>query len=471
MEMPAHHAPEPIAIIQAFRDTISNVSNTRKPSPCTTTRRADGIAVITIDNPPVNAFSSAVSQALEQQLETAVADSSVRAIVLIGAGRTFVAGVDIRELAEISEGKQPPLDLYPLLLAIENSPKPVTAAIHGAALGGGLELAMAAHYRVASVDAQFGQPEVKLGLIPGMGGTQRLSRLVGLEKAAAMCCWGEPVKSGEALQIGLIDAVIEGDLLQGAIGFVSQKPVRKSRSRNVHVEDLGSYREKLQSFRKFGGAPLAAFDAVEAAILPFDEGCRREKQLFEERLRSLESKALIYAFFGERTVSKVEGNPLKVDRVAVVGGGTMGRGIAMTFANADIPVVLKEANAEALGRALGSIRKNYERSVAKGKLNATEMESRIGLIMGQTDYGGFESQNLVIEAVFERLEAKRKSLRSSMRWSAPLACWRRIPPAWMSTPSRKGTATRNGCSACTFSVPRTSCAWSKSFAESVPDKK
>ena len=384
------------------------MSNTRKSLPCTTTRRADGIAVITIDNPPVNAFSSAVSQALEQQLETAIADSSVKAIVLIGTGRTFIAGVDIRELAEISEGKQPPLDLYPLLLAIENSPKPIVAAIHGTALGGGLELAMAAHYRVASAGAQFGQPEVKLGLIPGMAGTQRLPRLVGLEDAARMCCWGEPVKSGEALRMGLIDTVVEGDLLEGAIGFVSQKTIRKTRDLTLGVQDLGSSRKKLYDFRKFGGAPIAAFEAVEAAILPFDEGCRREKELFQERLRSLESKALIYAFFGERTVSKVEGSPARVDRVAVVGGGTMGRGIAMAFANAGIPVVLKETDSEALSWALGSIRKNYERSLARGKLSATEMESRIELIQGQTDYDGFESQNLVIEAVFEKLATKQK---------------------------------------------------------------
>ena len=382
------------------------MSNTPKSIPCTTSRHGS-VAVITIDNPPVNAFSSAVSHALEQQLATAIADPSVKAIVLMGAGRTFVAGVDIRELADISEGKRPPLNLYPLLLAVENSPKPVAAAIHGTALGGGLELAMAAHYRIASAGAQFGQPEVKLGLIPGMAGTQRLPRLAGLQKAAEMCCWGQPVESREALAMGLIDAVIEGDLLRGAVGFVSQKPVRMTRSRNVHPESLGSFRKKLQSFRKFGGASLAALDAIEAATLPFEEGCRREKELFEERLRSLESKALIYAFFGERTVSKLEGNPRRVDRVAVVGGGTMGCGIVMAFADAGFPVLLKETDSEALGRALGSIRKNYERSVAKGKLTVVEVESRVGLIQGQTDYDGFEPQNLVIEAVFEKLEAKR----------------------------------------------------------------
>ena len=306
-----------------------------------TTQVRDGVAVITIDNPPVNAFSSAVSAALGDQFRAALAEPSIKAIVLAGAGRTFVAGFDIRELSEISEGKRSPIDIYPQLLAIENSPKPVVAALHGTVLGGGLELAMAAHYRIALPGTQFGQPEVKLGLIPGMAGTQRLPRLVGLRKAAELCAWGETIDAEAALKLGLIDEIAAGDLVEAAIGFVSQKPVRRTRDRVVATEDLGSYRKKLEGFRKFGGAPLAAIEAVEAATLPFEEGCRREKKLFAKRLSSVESKALIYAFFGERTVSKIEGKPREIARAAVVGGGTMGTGIAMALANAGLPVTSK----------------------------------------------------------------------------------------------------------------------------------
>lgn len=336
-------------------------------------------------------------------LNRALSDPEIKAIVLAGEGKTFPAGFDIRELAEIADAKRELWDFQAPLFTLESSTKPVVAALHGTVLGGGLELAMAAHYRVASPGTIFGQSEVKLGLIPGMAGSQRLPRLIGFEKAAELCCYGEPVDAQTALELGLIDAVVDGDLVQAAIGFVSQKPVRRTRDRDVHNADLGSFRKRVIGFRKFGTAPSVAFEAVEAARLPFEEGCQREQVLFSERLMSLESNALRYAFFGERTVSKFEGTPRSIDRIAVIGGGTMGTGIALAMVNAGISVTLKEVDEEKLSRTMASFRKTLER-----KLDAAAVEERMGRLTGQTSYGGFVSQDLVIEAAFEKLEVKQK---------------------------------------------------------------
>src|ERR1700730_9916228 len=307
------------------------------------------VAVITIDNPPVNALSPGVPEGISTAIDAVNSDPAVKAAVVIGAGRTFVAGADIKEFGKMTSGG-PRRSLLPLLLHIEDSAKPVVMAIHGTAFGGGLELAMAGHYRVASPTAQVGQPEVKLGIIPGAAGTQRLPRLVGVAKAVEMCAEGKPVSAVEAAALGLIDALIEGDLLAGAVSFareVAGKPMSKTRER---IEKLGTAVENAAIFttaRNAAGkkqrglkAPMATIDAVEAATrLSFDEGCQAEAKLFNECLFSDQSKALIHVFFGEREVAKIPDVPketpvIPVSRVAVVGSGTMGGGIAMVFANA-----------------------------------------------------------------------------------------------------------------------------------------
>src|SRR6185312_13487625 len=354
----------------------------------------DEIAVITIDNPPVNALSPGVPEGIQAAVQSVASQSDVRAIVLIGAGQTFIAGADIREFGKIVSGERPRLSLLPYLQTIEDSPKPVIVAIHGAALGGGLETAMSGHYRVIAPTAQVGQPEVKLGLIPGAGGTQRLPRLAGVAKAVEMCASGEPIKAQEALAVGIADRIIEGDLLEGALAFareVAGKLAPKTRERNEKLRDASpvifSYaRDEVKKRARGMTAPLAAIDAVEAATrLPFDEGCKREAELFNQCLYGPQSKALIHAFFGERTVAKIPGIPkdaktYTIKRAAVIGAGTMGGGITMAYANAGIPVTVKETAQEALDRGLASIRKNYANTVSKVKLTQAEMDRRLALI-------------------------------------------------------------------------------------------
>ncbi|MGA7927606.1 MAG: enoyl-CoA hydratase-related protein, partial [Candidatus Sulfotelmatobacter sp.] len=309
------------------------------------------VAIITINNPPVNALSPAVAKAIAQTIAQVGHDDGVKAVVLIGGGRTFIAGADIKEFGKITSGKtQRGAGLLPLLLQIEDVRKPVVVAIHGSAFGGGLELAMGGHYRVAAPNAQLGQPEVKLGIIPGAGGTQRLPRLVGVAKAVEMCAEGNPINAQEALKLGLVDHLIEGDLLAGAVAFsreIARKPALKTRERN---DKLGipeqspplfaAARERSRTKQRGMMSPLAAIDAVEAATrLSFEEGCQVERKLFDDCLFSDQSKALIHAFFGEREVAKIPDIPketalLPVKSVAVVGAGTMGGGIAMVFANA-----------------------------------------------------------------------------------------------------------------------------------------
>ena len=343
----------------------------------------DGIAVIVIDNPPVNALSPGVPEGIAAALEQLEKDEGVKAAVLIGAGRTFVAGADIREFGKIKSGSERCAGHLALFYRLESCPKPIVAAIHGTAFGGGLELAMAAHYRVAVADAQVGQPEVKLGLIPGAGGTQRLPRLAGVAKALEMCAQGNSIKVGEAQKLGIVDRVIGGDLLAGAIAFakeVSGKPAPRTRERN---DKLGNSSENTQVFaaaretsrKKQRGlrAPLAAIDAIEAATqMPFEQGCEEEQRLFLQCLLSEQSKALIHVFFGEREVAKIPDVPketptIPVNAVGIVGAGTMGGGIAMVFANAGIPVLLKEADQAALDRGLRNIEKNYATSVSRGR--------------------------------------------------------------------------------------------------------
>src|SRR6202140_697384 len=344
----------------------------------------EDVAIITINNPPVNALGPAVSEGISQAIKEVSQDASVRAAVVIGAGRTFVAGADIKEFGKITSGKTARgAGLLPLLRQIEDCPKPVVMAIHGMAFGGGLELAMAGHYRVGAPGAQVGQPEVKLGIIPGAGGTQRLPRLAGVAKAVEMCAQGNPVPAREALDLGILDQLIEGDLLSGAIAFaraVLEKPAHKTRERNQklgipeqNAPIFAAAREIADKKQRGMIAPLAAIDAVEAATrLPFEEGCEVEKKLFNDCLFSDQSKALIHVFFGEREVAKIPDIPketpiIPVNSVAVVGAGTMGGGIAMVFANAGIPVLLKDADQPALDRGLANIQKNYASSVKRGR--------------------------------------------------------------------------------------------------------
>ncbi len=387
--------------------------------------RDGDVAIITINNPPVNALSPGVAQGIAQAIEQAGHDEETKAVVLIGGGHTFIAGADIKEFGKITSGKtQRGEGLLPLLLKIENLNKPVVVAIHGNAFGGGLELAMAGHYRVAAPNAQLGQPEVKLGIIPGAGGTQRLPRLVGIAKAIEMCAEGNPISAQEALKFCLVDRLIEGDLLAGSIAFsrqIAAKPLLKTRERHDKLGTpeqtasvLAAAREKARAKQRGMMAPLAAIDAVGAAArLPFEEGCQVERKLFDECLFSDQSKALIHVFFGEREVAKISDLPkdtpiVPVNSVAVVGAGTMGGGIAMVFANAGVPVLLKDADQPALDRGLATIQRNYLSSVKRGRFTPQFVEERLKLIKPTLSYDDFAGVDMVVEAVFEGMALKKE---------------------------------------------------------------
>ncbi len=383
------------------------------------------IAIITINNPPVNALSPGVPEGIGDAIDQIAKDPGVKAAVLIGGGKTFIAGADIKEFAKMTSGKtERGAELLPLLLKIENSTKPVVVAIHGNAFGGGLEIAMSGHYRVASPDAQVGQPEVKLGIIPGAAGTQRLPRLAGVEKAVEMCVEGKPVKAPDALKYGIVDRLIEGDLLAGAIAFareIAEKPAPKTRERN---EKLGTVdqnapifaaaRETTRTKQRGFMAPLAAIEAIEAATkLPFEQGCEKERELFVKCLFSDQSKALIHVFFGEREVAKIPDVPkdtplIPVNKAAVVGAGTMGGGIAMVFANSGIPVLLKDADQPALDRGMANIQKNYASSVKRGRFTQQFVDECLKRIQPTLSFDGFADADMVIEAVFEGMALKKQ---------------------------------------------------------------
>jgi len=383
-----------------------------------------GIATITIDNAPVNALSPAVVDGLAHALDQFESDSVARSAVLIGAGKTFVAGADIKEFGKMTAGQSRGLELPALLNRIEACSKPIVAAIHGGAFGGGLELALACHYRLAAPGSQLGQPEVKLGLIPGAGGTQRLPRLIGLQKGLEMCAEGNPIRAEEALKLGLVDRLIEGDLLAGASAFsreIASRPTPKTRDRNERptpAEDiagiLATARETARKKQRNWIAPVAAIEAVEASTkLTFDKGLELERKLFQDCLFSDQSKALIHVFFGEREVAKVPDVPkttptIQVNSAAVVGAGTMGGGIAMVFANAGIPVLLKEADQAALDRGLANIQKNYASSVKRGRFTQQFVDERMKLIRATLSYDDFAQVDMVIEAVFEGMALKKQ---------------------------------------------------------------
>jgi 3-hydroxyacyl-CoA dehydrogenase len=400
--------------------------------------KSDDVAVVTINNPPVNALSSAVASGIALAVSLVEKDDTVKAVVFIGAGRTFIAGADIKEFGERTSGKIICREsLKPLLLRIENLRVPVVMAIHGTALGGGLELAMSGHYRIALPSAQVGQPEVKLGIIPGAAGTQRLPRLAGVEKAVQMCAEGAPVNAEEALKAGILDRVVEGDLLSAALAFakeVARKPAPKTRERNSR---LGTAEENAAIFtaardnarKKQRGllAPLAAIEAIEfATTLSFDQGCAKEEELFTKCLFSDQSKALIHAFFGEREVTKIPDIPkdtavLDVKSVGVVGAGTMGGGIAMVFANAGIPVLLKETDQAALDRGIANIQKNYATSVKRGRLAQSFVDERLKLICPTLDFSEFANVDMVVEAVFESMALKKEIFDELDRVCKPAA--------------------------------------------------
>jgi 3-hydroxyacyl-CoA dehydrogenase len=381
------------------------------------------VAVITLNSPPVNALSAKVREGLFEAFKAANANDAAKSIVLICEGRTFIAGADITEFGGAMAGP----GLPEVQAQIEDSPKPVVAAIHGTCLGGGLEVALCAHYRVAVPSAKLGLPEVALGLLPGAGGTQRLPRVVGPERALEMMTSGRHVGAKEALAGGLVDELVdEGKLKEGAIAFAKKvvaegRPLRKIRDQNEKVEAARGKPEIFADFRKanarkFRGflAPEYNIQTIEAAVnQPFEEGLATERKLFLELMSGPQSAAQRYSFFAERTAQKIPDVPddtplIPIKKVGIIGAGTMGGGIAMNFANAGIPVVIVEQKQEPLDRGLATIRKNYERTASRGGITAEQVEQRVGLITGSLSMeDSFADVDLVIEAVFERMDIKK----------------------------------------------------------------
>ena len=381
---------------------------------------SDDVAVITVDNPPVNALSPGVPGGIIDGLRQANSDSSISAVVLIGEGRGFIAGADIRYFSKPWPEGEPRLG--GVIEGIETSSKPVVAAIHGHALGGGLELAMCCHYRVIVPQARVGQPEVKLGIPPGAGGTQRLPRLAGVKAALDMIVSGDPVTAEQSVSLGICDQLIEKDLLEGALEFASKVgqaggPHQLARDRNVVVEDAELFEAKRKQIeRRARGmrTPYACIECVEAAVeLPFDEGLAREREIFEVCVASDESKAMRHVFFAERAAGKIPGvkksiEPSQFGSAGVVGAGTMGGGITMNFANAGVPVTVVEQDAALLEKGLSIIQKNYATTVAKGRLSQDKMDARLALITGSTSLDDLADADIVIEAIYEEMPAKKE---------------------------------------------------------------
>ena len=379
------------------------------------------VAVITLNSPPVNALSARVREGLFEGFKAANA-SDAKAIVLICEGRTFIAGADITEFGGAMSGPS----LFEVEDAIEGSLKPVIAAIHGTALGGGLEVALCAHYRVAVPSARLGLPEVALGLLPGAGGTQRLPRIVGVEKALEMVTSGQHVPAKQAAAMGLVDELVEeGKLREQAIAYARKvvaegRPLVKVRDNDAKVAAARGRPEIFAEFRKTHARKLRGFlapenniKAIEAAVnLPFDEGLQEERRLFMELMMGPQSAAQRYYFFAERTAQKIPDVPedtqtRPIARVGVLGAGTMGGGISMNFLNAGIPVTIVEVAQEALDRGLATIRKNYERTAARGGLTGEQVEERMDRLTGSLDKQDLADCDLVIEAVFERMDIKK----------------------------------------------------------------
>jgi 3-hydroxyacyl-CoA dehydrogenase len=379
------------------------------------------VAVITLNAPPVNALSWNVRKAVAEGLERAANDAAIGAVVITGAGATFCGGADVSEFGSPEAIAAP--NLLDLCALAERFPKPVIAALNGTALGGGLELALACHYRLALGAAQLGLPEVKLGILPGAGGTQRLPRLVGAERALNMIVSGNPVAARDLAKTKLLDLVVEAGVLASSIAFAEHRtggtlPLKKARDTTVEFPNAEAFfdfaRAAVAPLAKNYPAPAKCIDAVEAAVLkPFDEGTRLEQAAFAELLGTTESKALRHAFFATRAAAKVpdvpSSTPLRaIKSVAVIGAGTMGGGIAMNFANAGLPVTVLETTQTALDKGLGVVKRNYESTLKKGRLTAEEFDKRLGRIKGTLSYDDVAGADLVIEAVFEDLQVKQQ---------------------------------------------------------------
>ena len=398
----------------------------------------DRIAVITIDNPPVNAMGTGVLEGIDDAVKRGVADEGVDAMVLIGAGTTFIAGADIRIFGTLKTREQSLArseGTHARLKRIESAAKPVVAAIHGNALGGGLEVAMSCHYRVMAADARVGQPEVLLGIIPGAGGTQRLPRLCGAATAIQMCTDGKPVPAAKALAAGIVDHVVSGTLLDEAIAFARSRaslPPRRTRDLSEAIADRAAglaacalARTALQGTAKGLQAPFKAVDAIEAALtMDFEAGSVRERELFSDCVVSTQCRALVHMFFADREAAKVPDVPkdtpvLPIERAAVIGAGTMGGGIAMAYANAGIPVLLKDVDQAAVDRGMATIRKNYESTVAKGRMTPEAFAKTMALITPVTSYDGFGTADIVVEAVFEDMALKKTTFAELGRITKP----------------------------------------------------
>ena len=381
------------------------------------------VAVVTLNNPPVNGLGHALRSGIVAALDQALADPQVQAIVLTGSARAFSGGADVREFGTPKAGQEPTLPS--VIRALDGATKPVVAAIAGVCLGGGLELALGCHYRVALPDASLGLPEVKLGLLPGAGGTQRLPRLIGLEPALNMIVSGQPVPANAFAGTPLVHALIEGDLVEGAVAFAAQvaargEPLPRARDLKVKQPNADAFlqfaRNTVAAASKPFPAPLQCVEAVAASLKPFDEGLQTERTLFQALMQTPESRALRHVFQAERAAAKVPGLPegtvlRPIARVGVIGAGTMGGGITMNFLNAGIPVVLLEMKQEALDRGLATIRKNYENSMKKGKLKPEQVEQRMGLITPTLEYAALKDADLIVEAVFEEMGVKEAVFR------------------------------------------------------------
>ncbi len=389
-------------------------------SPISTKRHGD-VLIVTSNNPPVNALGAAVREGLVAAIGEADGDEGVKAVVIVCQGQTFFAGADITEF-----GKPMQLPMLPQVVdIIENCTKPVVAAIHGTAFGGGLEVALASHYRVAVPSAKLGVPEVKLGLLPGAGGTQRLPRVAGVRKALEMAATGSPIGAKEACDIGLVDRLIEGDLEQHAVAFAEEvrdiRPIPKSSARDDKLEEARANPAIFEEFRKanarkFRGfeAPESNIRAIEAAVAkPYAEGVQDERRLFMELMTGIQARAQQYFFFAERKAAKIDDipdgtQPREIRRVGVIGAGTMGGGISMNFLSAGIPVTIVEMEQAALDRGTGVMRKNYEATAAKGRMTADQVEGAMGLLTPTLKLEDLANCDLVIEAVFENMDVKKE---------------------------------------------------------------
>jgi len=380
----------------------------------------DDIAVVTIDSPPVNAMAQNVRAGLKRAFVDLQARKDVKAVVIGCKGRTFVAGADI---GEFDSGIAPP-GYYEVLDLIEGCAHPVVAAVHGTALGGGMEITLASHYRVADEGARFGLPELTLGIIPGAGGTQRLPRLIPLEAAMDLMLSSKPMPAAKARELGLVDAVVKGDIIQGGIAFARELVARgagprRTRERAVlgaenAAELFAAKRAQVARTMRNRQSPLALLDALQAAVdLPFDQGLKAESAISDKLVPATEARALRHLFFAEREVRRIPGltasvKPRPVTRVGIVGAGTMGGGISMCYANAGVPVTLLDATQAALDKGMATIRKNYERSVARGSLKQEQLEQRMQLVTPTLDYAALGTADLVIEAVFENMALKKE---------------------------------------------------------------